>query len=266
MRSISMRKALIGFLIAATALTPLTAVAAQNRGGGHARAERQQAQSQRQHVRSERQQARSDRRQERVQRREQRVERRAERPTRSVARERVQQQHVQPSVQARQERAPSRQWQGRAPSQTSQHWDRNRNQGDRNWNGNRNRDRQWSGNRNRNGQWDRSRSERRSNHNWNRNWRNDNRYDWQRYRNAHRSIYRGGRYYSPYRNHHYSRFSVGFFLQPLFYSSSYWLSDPWSYRLPPAYPGTRWVRYYDDVLLVDMYSGEVIDVIYDFFW
>ena len=28
----------------------------------------------------------------------------------------------------------------------------------------------------------------------------------------------------------------------------------------------RWVRYYDDVLLVDVYSGEVVDVIYDFFW
>ena len=28
----------------------------------------------------------------------------------------------------------------------------------------------------------------------------------------------------------------------------------------------RWVRYYDDVLLVDIYSGEVVDVIYDFFW
>ena len=28
----------------------------------------------------------------------------------------------------------------------------------------------------------------------------------------------------------------------------------------------RWVRYYDDALLVDIYSGEVVDVIYDFFW
>jgi hypothetical protein len=26
------------------------------------------------------------------------------------------------------------------------------------------------------------------------------------------------------------------------------------------------VRYYDDVLLVDMYNGQVIDAIYDFFW
>ena len=38
------------------------------------------------------------------------------------------------------------------------------------------------------------------------------------------------------------------------------------YRLPPAYGGTRWIRYFDDALLVDTYSGEVIDVIHDFFW
>ena len=73
-------------------------------------------------------------------------------------------------------------------------------------------------------------------------------------------------HYSPYRGHSYSRFSIGFALQPLFYSQRYWINDPWQYRLPPAEYGTRWVRYYDDVLLVDTYTGEVIDVIYDFFW
>jgi hypothetical protein len=45
-----------------------------------------------------------------------------------------------------------------------------------------------------------------------------------------------------------------------------WLSDPWMYRLPPAYAGTRWIRYYNDALLVDTWTGEVFDVIYDFFW
>ena len=73
-------------------------------------------------------------------------------------------------------------------------------------------------------------------------------------------------YYAPYRNHYYSRFSTGFFLQPMFYGSSYWIGNPYDYRLPPAPPGTQWVRYYNDVLLVDMYTGEVIDVVYDFFW
>lgn len=102
---------------------------------------------------------------------------------------------------------------------------------------------------------------------WNRQqWRNDRRYDWQNWRYRNRNIYRMPSYYSPYRNHRYSRFSVGLILQPLFYSQRYWISDPWQYRLPAAPYGAQWVRYYNDVLLVDVYTGEVIDVIYNFFW
>ena len=49
-------------------------------------------------------------------------------------------------------------------------------------------------------------------------------------------------------------------------SDRYWIQDPWQYRLPQVYGPYRWVRYYDDVLLVDIYSGEVVDVIHNFFW
>ena len=52
----------------------------------------------------------------------------------------------------------------------------------------------------------------------------------------------------------------------MFFGSRYQINDPWRYRLPAVYGPYRWVRYYDDVLLVDIYSGEVVDVIYDFFW
>ncbi len=102
---------------------------------------------------------------------------------------------------------------------------------------------------------------------WNRDsWRNDRRYDWQNWRYRNSNIYRLSPYYSPYRNHRYSRFSIGIVLNSLFYNQRYWISDPWQYRLPPAPYGTQWIRYYDDVLLVDVYTGEVVDVIYDFFW
>jgi hypothetical protein len=101
---------------------------------------------------------------------------------------------------------------------------------------------------------------------WNNDWRRDNRYNWSHYRSVNRGIYRLPRYYSPYRGYNYSRLSIGFFLSSGFYGQNYWINDPWAYRLPPAYGGYRWVRYYDDVLLVDVYSGEVVDVIYDFFW
>lgn len=101
---------------------------------------------------------------------------------------------------------------------------------------------------------------------WSRDWRRDQRYDWYSYRSQYRDRYRLGRYYAPYRNYRYNRLSIGFFLGNGFYSSRYWINDPWHYRLPPAYGSLRWVRYYDDALLVDIYSGEVVDVIYDFFW
>ena len=99
-----------------------------------------------------------------------------------------------------------------------------------------------------------------------RSWRNDRRYDWNRYRSANRNVFRLGVYYSPYRNYSYRRLNIGWFLDSLFYSNRYWINDPWQYRLPEVYGPYRWVRYYDDVLLVDTYTGEVVDVIYDFFW
>lgn len=97
-------------------------------------------------------------------------------------------------------------------------------------------------------------------------WRRDTRYNWSGYRNQHRDLYRAGRYYSPYNNFRYSRLSIGFFLNSGFYGQNYWINDPWQYRLPQMYGSYRWVRYYDDVVLVNIYSGEVVDVVHDFFW
>ena len=62
------------------------------------------------------------------------------------------------------------------------------------------------------------------------------------------------------------RYGVGWRLWPSYYRNSFWLNDPWQYRLPPAYGPFRWIRYYDDALLVNIYTGEVVDVVYDFFW
>ena len=120
----------------------------------------------------------------------------------------------------------------------------------------------WSDNRD--GRWSGNRDGRRSN--WDRSWRNNSRYDWQRYRYSNRNLFRSSPYYSPYRGYRYNRLSIGLFLDSLFYSNRYWLSDPYQYRLPAAPSGTQWVRYYNDVVLVDVYTGEVLDVIHDFFW
>jgi Nickel/cobalt transporter regulator len=132
-------------------------------------------------------------------------------------------------------------------------WDRDRRDG-RNGSWSDNRDNRWSGNR----------DGRRSN--WDRSWRNNSRYDWQRYRYSNRNLFRSNPYYSPYRGYRYNRLSIGLILDSLFYSNRYWLSDPYQYRLPAAPYGTQWVRYYNDVVLVDVYTGEVLDVIENFFW
>ncbi|MBB5733465.1 hypothetical protein FHS61_002500 [Altererythrobacter atlanticus] len=137
--------------------------------------------------------------------------------------------------------------------------DRNRSYTDRDRNRSyRDNDRRWNDNR--------RQTVRRDHRDWDRRWRNNNRYDWQRYRRANRSVFSLGFYYSPYRNYSYRRLGTGFRLDSLFYSSRYWINDPWRYRLPAVYGPYRWVRYYDDVLLVDIYDGRVVDVIYDFFW
>lgn len=102
-------------------------------------------------------------------------------------------------------------------------------------------------------------------HDWKRDWRKDKRYDWWNYRNSYRSLYRLGNYYDPY-GWGYRRWSIGYGLWPSYYGSNYWLNDPSMYRLPPVYGPYRWVRYYDDAVLVNIYNGHVVDVIYNFFW
>ena len=103
--------------------------------------------------------------------------------------------------------------------------------------------------------------------NWNRGWRQDNRYDWNRYRTGNRGAFHLPRYYAPHGwDYGYRRFSIGFRLSPILFAQSYWIDDPYDYRLPEAYGPYRWVRYYNDALLVDLDTGEVVDTIYDIFW
>jgi hypothetical protein len=100
---------------------------------------------------------------------------------------------------------------------------------------------------------------------WSTNWRYNDRYDWRRWRDRHRSWFRVGVYYDPF-GWSYRPYQIGWRLWPSYYSSRYWIDDPWYYRLPYAPPGYVWVRYWDDAILVDRWSGEVVDVIHNFFW
>lgn len=101
---------------------------------------------------------------------------------------------------------------------------------------------------------------------WDRDWRRDPRYDWNRYRNQRSAAFRLPRYYAPYGwNGGYRRFGVGVPLSPMLYTPRYWIYDPYAYRLPDAEEPYRWVRYYDDALLVDIEDGTVVDVIHGIF-
>lgn len=102
-------------------------------------------------------------------------------------------------------------------------------------------------------------------HNWSTSWRNDRRYDWQDWRRHHRSNFHLGLYFDPF-GWSYQPWQIGWRLWPNYYSSRYWISDPYEYRLPYAPPGYRWIRYYDDAILVDTFTGEAVDVIHNFFW
>jgi Ni/Co efflux regulator RcnB len=86
--------------------------------------------------------------------------------------------------------------------------------------------------------------------------------DWRRYRQDNRRHYSRGYWRAPFA---YQTFRPGLHIGTSFYRPNYYV-DHYQYRLPyPGY-GRRWVRHYDDVLLIDLRRGIVLDVIRNFYW
>jgi hypothetical protein len=152
-------------------------------------------------------------------------------------------------------------------------WQRDRQDDRRDWDGRRDRqDGRWQGRDGRDGRgwddrrgWDDGRGWADGRGGWNRDWRRDRRYDWQDWRFRNRDAFR----LPPYRvppGFGYRRFGPGATLAPPLFNRRYWLLDPWAFHLPPAWGPHRWVRFYDDVLLVDIRTGRVLDFIPRFFW
>ena len=100
---------------------------------------------------------------------------------------------------------------------------------------------------------------------WDNDWRRDRRYDWRSYREQNRFAFRIGSYFDPF-GYGYRSLRPGITLYAGYYQPDYWLDDPSQFRLPPIYGPYRWVRYFNDAVLVDIYDGQVVDVIRDFFW
>jgi Ni/Co efflux regulator RcnB len=93
--------------------------------------------------------------------------------------------------------------------------------------------------------------------------RNWGRNDWRGHRDNHRDVYRG---YGWRSDNRYQAFGRGNRIGVGFYQPRYQINDYGRYRLPHPGYGQRWVRHYNDVLLIDVRSGYVVDVIRNFYW
>ena len=94
--------------------------------------------------------------------------------------------------------------------------------------------------------------------------------DFRNYRNYHQNFRAERRFrIAPYRRppgFYSHRWSWGEFLPAPFWVRDYWLIDYFAYGLPPPPFGAIWVRVGDDALLIDRYTGEIIEVDYEVFY
>jgi len=94
--------------------------------------------------------------------------------------------------------------------------------------------------------------------------------DFSNYRNYHQNFRASQRFRAaPYRRppgYFARRWSWGQTLPSFFWTRDYWLTDFYAYDLPPPPYGAIWVRVGDDALLIDQYTGEIIEVDYGIFY
>ena len=91
--------------------------------------------------------------------------------------------------------------------------------------------------------------------------------DWGRYQ---RNFYAQRRFnfgaYERPQGWYYRRWRFGEFLPGVFWSQNYWIGDYGYFGLPYPPPGCVWVRYGSDALLIDRYTGEIVQVVYGIFY
>jgi Ni/Co efflux regulator RcnB len=100
---------------------------------------------------------------------------------------------------------------------------------------------------------------------WDRGWRQDPQYGWQGLRLRNAGLFRLPDFVTPYPDAAYSRPALGSRLRARFYEMDHWVARPEQYGLPEPPAQAEWIRYYEDVLLVDFRSGVVMDAVHDFF-
>ena len=95
--------------------------------------------------------------------------------------------------------------------------------------------------------------------------RQETREDWRDYRRTHGGDFRRGGYAGP-RGYRYRPVTAGYRFAPEYYGRNYWVNDWQRYRLARPGYGQQWVRYGNDVVLIDLRSGRVATVFNAFFY
>lgn len=95
--------------------------------------------------------------------------------------------------------------------------------------------------------------------------RQEVREDWRDYRRSNRNAFRRPNYVGP-RGYQYRPVSVGYRFDRQYYGNRYWVNNYRNYRLPAPARNARWVRYGNDVALVNIRNGRVLQVYNSFFW
>lgn len=96
---------------------------------------------------------------------------------------------------------------------------------------------------------------------WDGNWHNNQSYNWAAWRAAHPALFQPGSYRPPHGGYAYAAIKPGTILPAEFLAEQYWVQDPSIYHLPPATGSYQWIRYYNDILLVNIDSGRVMEVV-----
>lgn len=154
-----------------------------------------------------------------------------------------------------------RDWDGRGDGRRDDRrdWDR-RGDDRRDWNG-RDRDRNdWDRRDRDRNDWDRRSWDRRDDRRDHRRWERG-RYP-QVYVNPHRYRYN----WRPPSGFYVRSWGYGEFFPRGWFGPGWWIVDPWRYDLPLPPPGFDWVRSGPDALLIDEYSGRIVQVVRNAFW
>ncbi|MGF7155952.1 RcnB family protein [Novosphingobium gossypii] len=95
--------------------------------------------------------------------------------------------------------------------------------------------------------------------------RRELREDWRDYRRSNRQAFHRPAYVGP-RGYAYRPVAVGHRFDRAYYGDRYVVRDYARYRLPAPRAGHRWIRYNNDVVMVNPRSGRVVQVYNGFFW